>query len=1078
MRPLPLLLAAATFLAVSPLRAAVVVTSAPIGSPAAAAGLEPGDLVVGELQSGGLDEWTSRWELSRFVERNSGGRLLLTFRGTQERILVLGPGDPSLRVAPVIPAIRREAWDEFARLAKAKDAEGQAAAGERLACDPALSPELRATAALDAAWGARGPRRESLVLRLLDVTREAAAERPEVARFATMRVALTLFDIGRFEEALATYRQVFAAHQAAVGASLSGADALNQIGILLSRLGDPDGSIRAFEEALAIATQVAPGTLDEAFGLNNLAIAIEATGRHAEAERLQRRALAIKERVAPGSRGVMSSLVALGQLAALRGDLAGATRWYERAVTTAEGSESAAWDLDKALEGLAGVDLDRGDLASAEARHARTLALRRERHGERNSFVADSFAGLAEVARERGDLAEAERLLGEALSIHRDLAPCSGAVASTLADLAEIASRAGRTDDARRLLDEALSILAVAAPGSPLASSALSDRAREARLARRIPEANAGAVTALLRQQAGGFPFGTQGSRLELARIALAAGEPVVAEEWLREAAEVLEAIAPASPLAFEVRLELARLLDRSGRGADAAPEYGRAVAILESLGARLGDSPEARAAWRASHLDSLREATELDLRLGRDEEAFVMAERGRARELAALLAEREIAFDADLPPALEAERRELLAARRRLVEGMKSSDDAPDGDSAVDLERRWKELQLRIRAASPRVAALSYPAPAGVAEARELLGPRDLLAAWQVGDAQTILFVVDSDGLAVARLPVGRAALSRSVDRIVRLVSEPDAGPLPPTAQPLLARLSDQLFGPLAGRIAAADRLRFLPDGPLHRLPFAVLAEPGGGPFRHLVERHAIALLPSISALLELRSRRAAHQAPRLVALGDPVLSEEETGEPAWRDRLGPLPAAREEVAALGRIWGDAATTLVGAEASECALRGAAPAATRLHFACHALANERHPLGSALLLSVGSPGASTDDDGRLEAWEIFEQLRVEADLVALSACRTALGENIDGEGFVGLTRAFLHAGARSVVASLWNVADESTARLMAGLHERLAAGSAKDEALREAQLALLEGGGPDSAPASWAPFVLTGDWR
>lgn len=1077
MRPLPLLLAAAALLAVPPLRAAVVVTAAPAGSPAAAAGLEPGDLVAGELRRDGLDEWTSRWDLSRFVERNAGGRLLLTFRGPEERVVRLGPGDPSLRVGPVAPAIRREAWDEFTRLAKAKDAERQAAAGERLACDPALSSELRATVALDAAWGARGPRRENLVLRLLDVARAAAAERPEVARFATMRVALTLFDIGRFEEALATYRQALAAHRAAVGESLSGADALNQIGILLSRLGDPDGSIRAFEEALAVTTEVAPGTLDQAYSLNNLAIAIEATGRHAEAERLQRRALAIKERVAPGSRGVMSSLVALGELAALRGDLAGATRWYERAVATAETSESAAWDLDKALEGLAAVDLDRGDLASAEARHARALAIRRERHGERNSFVAGSLAGLAEVARERGDLAEAERLLGEALSVHRYLAPCSEDVASTLADLAAIASRDARPDDARLLLDEAIGIVQAAAPGSSLASSARARRAREARLAGRLPEANAGAVAAFLRQQAGGFPLGAQGSRLELARIAVAAGEPVVAEEWLREAAEALEAVAPASPLAFEVRLELARLLDRSGRGADAAPEYGRAVAILESLGARLGDSPEVRAEWRASHLDALREATDLSLRLRRDDEAFVLAERGRARELAALLAEREIAFDADLPPALEAERRELLAARRRFVEGTDGSD-APPGDSAVDLERRWKELQQRIRAASPRVAALSYPAPAGVAEARGLLGPRDLLAAWQVGEAQTILFVVDAGGLAVARLPVGRAALSRSVDRVVRLVSEPGAGPLPPAARPLLARLSDQIFGPLAGRVAAADRLRFLPDGPLHRLPFSVLAEPGGGPFRHLVEGHALALAPSISALLELRARRAAPGAPRLVALGDPVLPDGEVGGPAWRDRLGPLPAAREEVAALGRIWGDAATTLVGAEASECALRGAAPAATRLHFACHALANERHPLGSALLLSAGETAAATDDDGRLEAWEIFEQIRVEADLVALSACRTALGENIDGEGFVGLTRAFLHAGARSVVASLWNVADESTARLMAGLHARLADGQLKDEALRAAQLELLQGGGPDSAPASWAPFVLTGDWR
>jgi CHAT domain-containing protein len=167
-------------------------------------------------------------------------------------------------------------------------------------------------------------------------------------------------------------------------------------------------------------------------------------------------------------------------------------------------------------------------------------------------------------------------------------------------------------------------------------------------------------------------------------------------------------------------------------------------------------------------------------------------------------------------------------------------------------------------------------------------------------------------------------------------------------------------------------------------------------------------------------------------------------------------------------------AEVYLGSEATEERAKALGPEARLIHFACHGLLDERFPLNSALALSVPEPGAEGRDNGLLQAWEIFESVRLDADLVTLSACDTALGREMGGEGLVGLTRAFQYAGARSVLASLWSVADLSTARFMQSFYGHLRAGMTKDEALRAAQLEQVR----DSHPFHWAAFQLTGDWK
>ena len=188
-------------------------------------------------------------------------------------------------------------------------------------------------------------------------------------------------------------------------------------------------------------------------------------------------------------------------------------------------------------------------------------------------------------------------------------------------------------------------------------------------------------------------------------------------------------------------------------------------------------------------------------------------------------------------------------------------------------------------------------------------------------------------------------------------------------------------------------------------------------------------------------------------------------------------LPASRSEVQAISSLF-PGARVLLGGDATEEAVKSLAPQARRLHFACHGLLDERFPLNFGLAFSIPEHRKAGLDNGYLQAWEIFDELRLDADLVTLSACDSGLGQEMGGEGLVGLVRAFQFAGARSVLASLWGVSDESTADLMKRFYGYLRSGKTKDEALRAAQIDQIRKKTGESHPFHWAAFELFGDWR
>jgi CHAT domain-containing protein len=341
--------------------------------------------------------------------------------------------------------------------------------------------------------------------------------------------------------------------------------------------------------------------------------------------------------------------------------------------------------------------------------------------------------------------------------------------------------------------------------------------------------------------------------------------------------------------------------------------------------------------------------------------------------------------------------------------------------------------------------------------------------------------------GLSVFTLAVSEGALRQRVETFRKAIADTTSSGR--KALPAQAReLYDLLVRPAESRLAQAKRLMIIPDGPLHVLPFAALMR---NEREYLVEWKSLHSIVSAAVYAELRKPhpRAHRAVNQVVAFGDPrypnldKTKPESVTDSELRSAvtnglaLTRLVFSREEVETIAATFPERTKSYVGADATEERAKSLGADVRYVHFAAHGLLDERFPLNSALALTIPEKWTEGHKNGLLQAWEIFDQVRLDADLVTLSACNTALGQEQNGEGLIGLSRAFLYAGARSVLASLWNVNDYRTATLMKRFYADLKQGKSKDEALRTAQVQLLHSRA-SSHPFYWAAFTLIGDWK
>ncbi len=470
---------------------------------------------------------------------------------------------------------------------------------------------------------------------------------------------------------------------------------------------------------------------------------------------------------------------------------------------------------------------------------------------------------------------------------------------------------------------------------------------------------------------------------------------------------------------------------------------------------------------------------------------ALEAAERFRARSLLELLNEERAALRrvAD-PAALDLEERLLreINARNRQRLDMLYRKASVDEIARVENELRFLNLryehlkaQLRLRLADPA------PQPLSVREIQELLDDDTLLLFYALGEERSYLWLVSRKRIRSHELP-GREEIETAAEEVYNWLKDSDQRGGEAAGREAVARLSKTLLAPVA-RELKDRRLAVVADGKLHYVPFAALSLPSGD---SLIADREIVSIPSASVMATLR-RRAEGRPPahkHLAVVADPVFAPSDSRVAASGRRTsqasssaGPPPperliySAQESRAILELVSPQHRYAALGFDANhEMVLSGDLDGHRFVHFAVHGEFHEQQPEYTHLVLSLldrqGRPR-----NGRLYMHEI-DDLRLPAELVVLSACNTALGELVRGEGLMGMTRSFMDAGASRVLVSLWFVNDEATARLIQRFYrEMFGEGKTAAAALRVAQLSLRDD--PRwQAPYYWAGFVLEGDWQ
>jgi CHAT domain-containing protein/tetratricopeptide (TPR) repeat protein len=596
-------------------------------------------------------------------------------------------------------------------------------------------------------------------------------------------------------------------------------------------------------------------------------------------------------------------------------------------------------------------------------------------------------------------------------------------------------------------------------------------------------------------------------------------GRVQVADARPREAAQSFEQ-ALESYAAQGLHGEQARALNGlalSARGTGdlvRAVEYGeRALSQIENVRGDIAD-PRLRAFYLAARRDYYDLQISLSMQLQRsagasvepDEAAFALSERARARSLVDLL--REARVDLDEPnPELAARRAQLYASlgdlrrqrdQRRLYGASGAADDPLETivDELAQTENELNLLETEARAANPKRGNLTAPQPLSAAELRAALDADSVLIEYALGVEQSYVWVVTREQVRAVTL-MDRKTIEEAAKRVYAGLRTPQGGA---TLRQDLQRLADLVLTPVVP-LLTKNRLLVAADGALQYVPFAALPVVGAdGTRQPLLQTREIVGLPSLSVLVSQRAG-ARHAAPSkavavfadpvfdrtdpriAAALATPVLHSAQAQLATRSSALSSgilerLPFSEQEAEAIETLVPESQRYVaLGFQASRGTLLGLALDDYRvIHFATHGVIDTRYPDLSALALSKFDAGGAPMN-GLLGLPDIYA-LKLNADLVVLSACETALGRDIRGEGLLGLTQGFLYAGAKGVVASLWPVPDRATAELMQRFYDHmLRDGLPPADALRRAQLSIaaepLWG-----QPFYWSAFVLLGDWQ
>ena len=527
----------------------------------------------------------------------------------------------------------------------------------------------------------------------------------------------------------------------------------------------------------------------------------------------------------------------------------------------------------------------------------------------------------------------------------------------------------------------------------------------------------------------------------------------------------------------LEYFYELGRAYEQLGAREKAVEHYQEAIAIIEHQRATIGSEAQ-RMTFLEDRQAPYKRIVPLLIRLGRPQDALEFVERARSRAFIDLLGSGNLVLAT--PEETEAYRQ--LVRRQSELDAILSQRAVGLAQYHYLLTRDATGQKVSGQEPGLEIRSLATVTTVSPTELLQLVGREAALVEYFLGEADLAVFLVQDGQVEATLLPLERDQLFRRLkafrDQIEQGQTPPDlAGANGDQRVFNELALSQELYATLLAPIAnklTKTRLYLVPHGPLHYIPFQALHDGE----RFLLERFTVSYLPSATVLKFLKEK----QGKPLGGPGPLVLANPDLGDPEYD-----LPSAEREATLIQDAY-PAAQVYARREATKTRATALAAHYGLLHFATHGTFEVARPLESALVLAKERAG-----DNRLTAREIFA-LRLQASLVVLSACNTGLSRVSTGDELVGLSRAFLTAGSPNLVASLWEVADDSTALLMGEFYKNLKT-LPKAEALRQAQLTLMRAEVPPSglrrrtagtpgeaelplktaSPYFWAPFILIG---
>jgi CHAT domain-containing protein len=739
-------------------------------------------------------------------------------------------------------------------------------------------------------------------------------------------------------------------------------------------------------------------------------------------------------------------------------------------------------ELARILNSAGALYSSLGDKKRAFDLHTEALTVSRKAQSRQDE--AASLAKLAEIYGDQGDIAKTQDLYRQALAINREIKNRTGEAAN-LNRLGLLAHAGGNRSEALKLFDQALTI-----------------------------------NTQVGARYEGALSLNNLGGAHD------SAGNLKVAVEHFSRALTSFREIENRSGEAMML-YRIASVQKKLGQIDEARGNIRAALEIVETIRGKIANTD-----LRSSYFATVQQHYELYIELlmrshhERPKENFDLmalqaSEQARARSLLDLLQEANAQVEQGADAKLLALEKELLeringkaAQQQQAFSDPKKADLARSlGEEIKRLSDEHEALEARIRQSNPHYAELFRVRPMPLDKVQDLLDANTLMLEYKLGDERSYAWLVSQTKLQSYELPARTEieSLSRQTYQLLternRLLKSETPAQKHSRVQAAetqlrstLARLRQMLVAPLGDSING-KRLVVVADGALQYVPFSVLVDAGDG----LAHQSEILSLPSISVLLQLRRERGERQSPAksVLVFADPVFESDDprisrtvrrqvmkpSNSPLAESQgdfefglngasLPRLLASREEAKAIVDLAppGSSYGALDFEATRERALSADLNQYRVLHFASHALLNTARPQLSGIVLSLYDEKGNARD-GFLRLNQIYN-LRLSSDLVVLSACNTALGKDVRGEGLIGLTRGFMYAGAPRVIASLWKVDDEATAELMKIFYRKLLREKmTAAKALRGAQTELQQQARWRS-PYYWGAFVLQGDWR